>query len=101
MTAPQRVRAATLVAPGRYELREYPRPDPGPGGVLVKMELLGICGTEKQTYHGYTTPYAGTGPPREIPFPIIQGHENVGTLAAIGRDVSCIDIEGKALRTGD
>jgi len=101
MTAPQRVRAATLVAPGRYELREYPRPDPGPGGVLVKMELSGICGTDKHTFQGYTTQYAGTGAPREIPFPIIQGHENVGTIAAIGGDGRCIDIEGTPLRAGD
>ncbi len=101
MTATQRVRAATLIAPGRYERREYPRPDPGPGGVLVKMELSGICGTDKHTYQGYTTQYAGTGAPREIPFPIIQGHENVGTIAAIGGDGRCIDIEGTPLRTGD
>jgi threonine dehydrogenase-like Zn-dependent dehydrogenase len=95
------VRAATLVAPGRYELREYPRPDPAPGCVLVKMELSGICGTDKHTYQGYTTQYAGTGAPREIPFPIIQGHENVGTIAAIGGDGRCADIEGTPLAAGD
>src|SRR3989442_8236154 len=77
-------RAATLVAPGRYEIREYPLPDPAPGCALVGMSLSGICGTDKHTYQGYTTEYAGTGAPKEIPFPIIQGHENVGTVAAIG-----------------
>src|SRR6266704_3249925 len=41
----QSVLAATLVEPGRYELREYPLPDPAPGCVLVKMEVSGICGT--------------------------------------------------------
>ena len=96
-----RVRAATLVAPGRYEVREYPRPEPGPGAVLVKMELSGICGTDKHTYQGYTTQYAGTGAPREIPFPIIQGHENVGTIAAIGGDARCVDLEGTPLVVGD
>lgn len=95
------VRAATLVAPGHYELREYPRPDPAPGCVLVKMELSGICGTDKHTYQGYTIQYAGTGAPREIPFPIIQGHENVGTIAAIGGDGRCSDIEGTPLAAGD
>ncbi len=67
------VLAATLVEPGRYELREYPLPDPRPGCVLVKMEVSGICGTDKHTYQGYTTQYAGTGTPKQIPFPIIQG----------------------------
>lgn len=95
------VRAATLVAPGRYEVREYPMPDPGPGSVLVKMELSGICGTDKHTFLGYTTQYGGTASPRRIPFPIIQGHENVGTVAAIGGDGRYADFEGTPLRSGD
>ena len=82
--ARDRVRAATLVAPGRYEIRQYPVPDPAPGCALVRMALSGICGTDKHTYQGYTTQYAGTESAKEIPFPIIQGHENVGTVAAIG-----------------
>jgi threonine dehydrogenase-like Zn-dependent dehydrogenase len=95
------VRAATLVAPRRYELREYPLPEPAPGCVLVKMQLSGICGTDKHTYQGYTTQYAGTGSPREIPFPIIQGHENVGTVAAIGGNGAYEDFEGTPLMVGD
>ncbi len=79
-----RVRAATLVAPGRYEIRDYPLPEPAPGCVLVKMALSGICGTDKHAFQGYLTQYAGTGSPKALPLPIIQGHENVGTIAAIG-----------------
>ncbi len=97
----QRVRAATLVAPGRYEVREYPLPEPSLGCVLVKMELSGICGTDKHTYQGYTTQYAGTEAPKQIPFPIIQGHENVGTIAAIGGDGAYTDFEGTPLQVGD
>ena len=96
-----RVRAATLVAPGRYEIREYPLPDPEPGAVLVKMALSGICGTDKHTYQGYTTQYAGSATPKTIPFPIIQGHENVGTIAAIGGTETYTDAEGVPLRAGD
>jgi L-iditol 2-dehydrogenase len=95
------VRAATLVAPGRYEIREYPLPAPAPGGLLVRMQLSGICGTDKHTYLGYTTQYAGTGTPRQIRFPIIQGHENVGTVAAIGEGERATDFEGTPLRVGD
>ncbi len=94
-------RAATLVAPGRYEIREYPLPDPAPGCALIRMRLSGICGTDKHTYQGYTTQYAGTGAPKEIPFPIIQGHENVGTVAAIGGERAYTDFEGVPLRVGD
>lgn len=95
------VLATTLVEPGRYELREYPLPVPEPGCVLVKMEISGICGTDKHTYQGYTTQYAGAGAGKRIPFPIIQGHENVGTVAAIGRDGKYTDFEGIPLKVGD
>jgi L-iditol 2-dehydrogenase len=94
------VRAATLVAPGRYEIAEYPLPEPGPGAVLLRMSLSGICGTDKHTYQGYTTQYAGTAAARQIPFPIIQGHENVGTIAAIGGGAYA-DFEGAPLAVGD
>jgi len=95
------VRAATLVAPGQYQVREYPLPDPAPGCALVRMRLSGICGTDKHTYQGYTAQYGGTGAPRQIPFPIIQGHENVGVVAAIGGDGMYADFEGIPLREGD
>jgi threonine dehydrogenase-like Zn-dependent dehydrogenase len=95
------VLAATLIEPGRYEIREYPLPDPEPGCVLVKMEVSGICGTDKHTFQGYTAQYGGNGTPRQIPFPIIQGHENVGTIAAIGGTAPCTDFEGVTLNLGD
>ena len=95
------VAAATLVEPGRYEIREYPLPDPAPGCLLIKMEVSGICGTDKHTYQGYVGQYGGNGTPRRIPFPIIQGHENVGAIAAIGRGASSIDFEGVGLKVGD
>jgi threonine dehydrogenase-like Zn-dependent dehydrogenase len=97
----QSVLAATLVEPGRYEIREYPLPDPAPGCVLVKMEVSGICGTDKHTYQGYAGQYGGGGAPRRVPFPIIEGHENVGTIAAIGGDAPYTDFEGVTLKVGD
>ena len=89
--------AATLIKPGEYEIREYPLLDPEPGCVLVKMEMSGICGTDKHTFQGFTTQYGH----RELEFPIIQGHENVGTIAAIGGNGKYADFEGIPLRVGD
>jgi len=76
-------------------------PDPAPGCALVKMEVSGICGTDKHTYQGYVAQYGGSGTPRTVPFPIIQGHENVGTIAAIGGAGMYTDFEGIALKIGD
>jgi threonine dehydrogenase-like Zn-dependent dehydrogenase len=91
------VLAATLIKPGHYEIREFPLPEPAPGCVIVKMEMSGICGTDKHTFQGYTTQYGD----RKLEFPIIQGHENVGTIAAIGGNGEYNDFEGIPLRVGD
>jgi threonine dehydrogenase-like Zn-dependent dehydrogenase len=92
-------RAALLVEPRRYELRDFPIPEPGPGAVLVRNELSGICGTDKHTFQGYVGQYTGAAKPSSTPFPIIQGHENVGTVAAIGGIV--LDFDGVELSVGD
>ena len=78
-----RVRAAVLVAPGHYELQEFPRPRLEDGAALLRMEMSGICGTDKHTYQGETKQYAGTPAETDTPFPIIQGHENVGVIDEI------------------
>ena len=92
-------RAATLVQPGRNEVRGYPVAEPGPRAALIKNELSGICGTDKHTYQGFTTQYAGAPNASSTPFPIIQGHENVGTIEAVSGDVR--DFEGGPLGVGD
>jgi threonine dehydrogenase-like Zn-dependent dehydrogenase len=98
----QEVRAAVLVEPGRIETWRFPLPDPEPGAVLLKMELSGICGTDKHSYSGFAKQYSGTDHERSLPFPIIPGHENVGRIAAIGRaDRPLTDFSGAPLAEGD
>jgi threonine dehydrogenase-like Zn-dependent dehydrogenase len=95
------VLAATLIAPGRLELRHYPYPEQlEPGAVLLRMLASGICGTDKHTYRGETQQYAGTDHASSTPFPLIQGHENVGVVAAIG-DGGATAFDGSALAVGD
>jgi hypothetical protein len=95
------VLAATLVAPGQLELRRYPYPERlEPGAVLLRMLASGICGTDKHTFLGETQQYAGTDHATTTPFPIIQGHENVGVVAAIG-DGGATAFDGTPLTVGD
>ena len=54
---PTTARAVTVVEPYKLEVREYEIPALRPGGLLVKMEMSGICGTDKHTYRGETTQY--------------------------------------------
>ena len=57
---------------------EVPTPTPGPGEILLKVHTCGICHTELDEIEGRTPP------PR---YPVIPGHEVVGTVTALGRDV--------------
>jgi threonine dehydrogenase-like Zn-dependent dehydrogenase len=95
------VRAATLLAPHQLEVRSYPYPDAlEPGAVLLRMLASGICGTDKHTFRGETEQYLGTAKERSTPFPIIQGHENVGVVAAVG-DGGARARDGSPLAVGD
>ena len=91
--------AAVMEAPGRIALRTSMVPDPEPGAVVVAIHLSGICGTDKHTFRGESRQYAGTKHEREIEYPLICGHENVGTVTAIGGRVFASD--GSELRVGD
>lgn len=96
------VRAAVLTAPGHYEVQEFERPSPTPGAALMAIELSGICGTDKHTYAGETKQYAGTPAECDTPFPIIQGHENVGVISELTLEAATgLEFHGRELRVGD
>ena len=95
------VLVAELTAPGSLQLTHYPYPDRlEPGAVLVEMLASGICGTDKHTFRGETEQYAGTEHASSTPFPIIQGHENVGRVVAIGEG-GATAFDGTELIPGD
>ena len=92
-------RASVLVEPRRYEVREFPIPAPPTRGAIVAISMSGICGTDKHTFAGWTGQYGGSSAPRTIRFPLIQGHENVGRVLALGGSLT--DFDGRAVREGD
>jgi L-iditol 2-dehydrogenase len=95
------VRAAVMEAPGRLEVERFPMPNPKPGAVLMRVSYSGICGTDKHTYRGESKQYAGTDHERDITYPLICGHENVGVIEAIGGGDSIPDSDGRPLHVGD
>ena len=82
---PNSVKAAVMTAPGQMETQSFPYPEAGHDGMVIALEMCGICGTDKHTWRGETTQYGGTPAETSTPFPIIPGHEIVGTVAEIGR----------------
>ena len=91
--------AAVMEEPGRIGLRRLDVPEPEPGAVVIAIHLSGICGTDKHTFRGESRQYAGTPHERDLEYPLICGHENVGTVASIGGRV--FDSGGVELRVGD
>ena len=78
------MKSAFLVEPGRFEVRELPIPQPGPGEVLVKVAYCGVCTLEQRLYKGDMT----------IFYPIVPGHEVSGTVEKLGPGVHTSIAEG-------
>jgi L-iditol 2-dehydrogenase len=66
------VRAAVYHGDGVLRVEEVPRPDPGPGELLVRVAACGLCGSDLMRW--YQDPRA----------PVVLGHEPVGTVIAAG-----------------
>lgn len=66
--------AGEPLAPTTIERREV-----GPNDVLIKIEYAGICHSDIHTVRGDWGPQ---------PFPVVPGHEIVGTVTEIGADVT-------------
>jgi len=61
--------------PEPLETLDWPQPNPGPGDVLLKVSVCGVCHTELDEIEGRTPP------PR---LPVIPGHQVVGRVAKLG-----------------
>ena len=68
-----------MTEPGRIIFQEVETPVPGPHEVLVKIKRIGICGSDIHVYYGE---HKGTG------YPVTQGHEVSGQVAALGSEVT-------------
>jgi alcohol dehydrogenase len=61
-------------------LVDLPRPEPGPGDVLVQIRYCGVCGSDVKIARGLMGFSAG------LALPHVAGHEIVGVVAEAGRD---------------
>ena len=67
-----------LRAPVRIE--DPPRPEPGPGEILVRIRASGICHSDLHMLDGDM--------PTPQPLPLVLGHEGTGTVEAVGAEVT-------------
>jgi L-gulonate 5-dehydrogenase len=68
-----------VVTRGPFDVvvEEVPFAQPGPGEALVRIERIGVCGSDVSMFKG-THPYRV--------YPRIQGHEAAGVVVALGED---------------
>ncbi|MEC1548492.1 zinc-dependent alcohol dehydrogenase family protein [Bacillus rugosus] len=72
------MKALVIEAPYQAAVKEVPYPSPGPKEVVIKVENIGICGTDIHIFKGeFLSPY-----------PIIPGHEFSGTVYETGEEVT-------------
>jgi D-arabinitol dehydrogenase (NADP+) len=77
------MKAVVYDAPKQYAVKEIPKPEAGPGEVRIKVHQVGICGTDLHIHHGDFNAV----------FPLIPGHELVGTVDALGDGVTRFSVE--------
>ena len=76
------MKAALLVEPRKLTVTDIQAPAPGPGEVLIRVSLAGICGSDHTLYHGRFG----------VPMPVIPGHEAIGRIEEIGDEVSGLKV---------
>lgn len=75
------MRAGVIAAPGQAIVEIAPRPDPGSGQVLLRLEGSGVCASSLPLWEGrpwFSYPQAAGAP----------GHEGWGRIVAVGDGVS-------------
>lgn len=96
-TRPKEVRAAVTVRTGVLEMRSYPYPAIDDDSAMIRVDMTGICGTDRHIFKGDATMVRG----RSL-FPFIEGHEIIGTIVEIGKNAATsMEASRQVLREGD
>ena len=85
------VKAAILEDIEKIRIVDYPEPEVRDNGILLRMEMCGVCGTDMHLYKGNM----------KIPLPVIPGHEFVGVIEDLGEKAGGMEVTGKPLEKGD
>lgn len=86
------VRAAVMTEPGQVEIVEVEKPHPAQDGFLLRIDQVGLCGSDKHAYLGHMA----------LPFPILFGHEIAGHVVELGSEANgSMTIIGGPLQEGD
>lgn len=85
------MRAAQLIAPGRFELRDVEMHKPAAGEVLVRVAAAGLCGSDVHLVHAKQALF---------PLPLTLGHETSGFVETLGDGVRGLALGQSVLVAG-
>jgi 2-desacetyl-2-hydroxyethyl bacteriochlorophyllide A dehydrogenase len=74
------MRAAVIKSVGEIGIENVDDPTPGPREVVVRVEAVGLCGTDLHILQGEFAPS----------LPLIPGHEFAGVVVALGTEVDTV-----------
>ncbi|MHB8515787.1 MAG: zinc-binding dehydrogenase, partial [Dehalococcoidia bacterium] len=87
-------RAAVFLGPGKgYEIQEFEVPAPEPEGIVVKVSMGGICGSDLHIWRGDSPLFAAMAGN-------VAGHEMTGRVHGLGAKIKT-DSLGRPLKEGD
>ena len=81
------MKVSYFLGKGSFEVRQAPELHPGPGEVVIKNMVCGVCGTDVHIFHGEP----GSA---DVTPPVVLGHEYSGEVVEVGEGVT-------ALKPGD
>ncbi|MCI8538996.1 MAG: alcohol dehydrogenase catalytic domain-containing protein [Oscillospiraceae bacterium] len=83
------MKVAAYYGPGDVRIEDRPVPTPGPNQLVVKIDYVGVCGTDVEFFKGGCPPF--------VKLPMVLGHENVGTVTAVGEGVTDYQVGDRIL----
>lgn len=84
------MRQAIVTAPGEIEFGEAAEPVAGAGQVRIRIQRIGVCGSDIHVFHG-KHPF--------VTYPLVQGHEYAGVVDEVGDGVAGISVGDKVTAT--
>ncbi len=88
------MKAVLIERPHHVDWVELDTPTAGPGEVVVRSHVAGVCRTDLEMLHG------GLTDPRWVRFPLVPGHEWSGAVAELGEGVIDVAVGDRVVCEG-
>lgn len=90
---PKTMKALVAYAQGDYRLElNFPVPECGPDDIIIKTEGCGVCAGDLKCYQGAAKFWGDENQPSWVRAPFIPGHEFLGHIVQIGKNVEGFEI---------